>query len=209
MGYMIDIIRNVSDDTPSPLPDWSDFGDKFIKGLIIWLAGMIYAIPAIILFGFPFAISLISSITRSSDYGEAMAGALAGVGILLACLFILYFVAFSFLFPAVNINFARHGNFSSCFQLREIFQLVSENIGNYAIAWLVAIVFGFAVGAIASIIIAFLGIIPCLGWILAWGLGAFVTVWISVVYAHLFGQVAAEAHRTPAISTEENMVEDN
>ncbi|MCK4900594.1 MAG: hypothetical protein KAS38_17565, partial [Anaerolineales bacterium] len=28
MGYMIELIVNVADDVPSPLPDWSDLGDK-------------------------------------------------------------------------------------------------------------------------------------------------------------------------------------
>ena len=208
MGYMIELIGNVADDVPSPLPDWSDLGDKFIKGLLVWLAGLVYAIPAVILFGFPFAISLIGSFTSSADYGDAMVGALAGVSILLACLIVLYFLAFSFLFPAVNINFARLGTFSSCFQLREIFQIVSKNISNYVIAWLVAIIFSFVVGAVLSLIGTLLGFIICIGWILIWALSALATIWISTVYAHLFGQVAAEAQMTPALSTDLDTIED-
>lgn len=193
MGYLIEIIGNVADEVPYPLPDWSDLGEKFINGLIIWLAGLVYALPAIILFGFPFTISLVSGLASNTDCGQAIASALVGLGVILACLITIYFVAFSFLFPAVMINFARFGTFGSCFQFREIIKIVSENSSNYVIAWLVAIIFGFVVGMVLSTIGVVMGFIICFGWILMWVLSALATIWISTVYAHLFGQVAAEA----------------
>ncbi len=30
LGYMIQVIKNVRDDVPNPLPDWNDLGDLFI-----------------------------------------------------------------------------------------------------------------------------------------------------------------------------------
>ena len=47
-GFMVDLMRNVAAGEPKPLPDWSDLGDKFVKGLIITLAGLIYALPALL-----------------------------------------------------------------------------------------------------------------------------------------------------------------
>lgn len=208
MGYLVDLIGNVADDAPFPLPDWSDLGDKFIKGLIIWLVGLVYALPAIILFGFPFAISLASSLTSNADYGQAIASALVGLGAILACLIMIYFLVFSFLFPAVMINFARHGTFSSCFQLRDIFQIVSENFSNYVIAWLVAIVLGFVVGIVISAIGVVMGFIICIGWILMWALSALATIWLSVVYAHLFGQVAAVSGISMVVTTDLDVIEE-
>lgn len=208
MGYLIEIIGNVADEAPFPLPDWSDLGDKFIKGLIIWLAGLVYALPAIILFGFPFTVSMVSSFSSNADYSQALASALVGIGAILACLITLYFLAFSFLFPAVNIHFARHGTFASCFQLRDIIQIVSENLSNYVIAWLVSIVFGFVVGMVLSAIGIIMVFIPCFGWILMWVLSALATIWISTVYAHLFGQVAAEAGKSMAVTTDMDIYEE-
>lgn len=200
VGYLIDLIGNVAENEPFPLPDWSDLGDKFIKGLVIWLAGMLYALPAIILFGFPLVASIITSLSSGNDFSQALVSVF--VGVVLVCLITLYFLAFSFFFPAVNIHYSRHGTFGSCFQLRDIFQIVSENLGNYVIAWLVTIVFSIVVGTVLSFIGLVTGFIICIGWILMWVLSAFATVWISTVYAHLFGQVAAEAQVAMVLSTD-------
>ncbi len=202
VGYLIDLIGNVAENEPFPLPDWSDLGDKFIKGLVIWLAGMLYALPAIILFGFPLVASIITSLSSGNDFSQALVSVFVGVGVVLVCLITLYFLAFSFFFPAVNIHYSRHGTFGSCFQLRDIFQIVSENLGNYVIAWLVTIVFSIVVGTVLSFIGLVTGFIICIGWILMWVLSAFATVWISTVYAHLFGQVAAEAQVAMVLSTD-------
>ena len=42
-GYITDIMHDVSNNQYSGLPEWDDFGDKFIKGLLITIAGLVYA----------------------------------------------------------------------------------------------------------------------------------------------------------------------
>ena len=37
LGWVIDIMRNVSQRQPTPLPEWSDFGEKFVKGAILFV----------------------------------------------------------------------------------------------------------------------------------------------------------------------------
>jgi len=163
---------------------------------------MVYALPAIILFGFPLVAAYITSLSSGNDFSQVLASVFVGVGVILACLITLYFLAFSFFFPAVNIHYSRHGTFGSCFQLRDIFQIVSENFSNYVIAWLATIVFSIVVGTVLSFIGLVTGFIICIGWILMWLLSALATVWISSVYAHLFGQVVAEAQVAMALSTD-------
>ena len=49
LGWMIDIMRNVSKREPLPLPEWGDFGDKFVKGAILFVVGLIYSLPLLLI----------------------------------------------------------------------------------------------------------------------------------------------------------------
>lgn len=191
LGYMVDLLRNVMEGVSLPLPDWSDFGEKFTKGLIIWLAGIVYSLPAILFGCIPFSVLAFSGGTESGNFQDTLLAALTGLGLIFGCLLLLYFLALSFFFPAVYINFARKGNFASCFAFGEIIRTVSANLNKYLTAWLVSIVAGIVVGLIVGIVSVILGIIACIGWVLAWLIGAIGTVYSMTIYAHLFGQVAA------------------
>lgn len=191
LGYMVDLLRNVMDGVSLPLPQWSDFGEKFMKGLIVWFAGIVYSLPAILLGCIPFSVLAFTGGTESGNLQDTLLTAFTGLGLIFGCLLFLYFLALSFFFPAVYINFARKGNFASCFAFSEIIRTVSTNLNKYLTAWLVSIVAGIVVGLIVGIVSAVLGIIPCLGWILAWLIGAIGAVYGFTIYAHLFGQAVS------------------
>lgn len=190
-GYMVDLLRNVMDGVSLPLPEWSDLGEKFMKGLIVWLAGIVYSLPAIIFGCIPFSVLAFSGGMESGDLQDTLLAAFTGLGLLFGCLLFIYFLALSFFFPAVYINFARKGTFNSCFEFSEIIRTVTSNINKYLTAWLVSIVAGIVVSFILGIVSAVLGFIPCLGWIIAWLIGAVGAVYGLTIYAHLFGQVAS------------------
>ena len=195
-GYSIDLLKNVIDGLSKPMPDWSDFGDKFVKGFFIWAAGFIYTLPAIIIACLPLGLLIIPV---SSEFGtesvsspDALVSIFTGVGIIFLCLLVLYLLAFSFYFPAVYIHFAQKGTFGSCFEIGEIIKIVSRNTSKYLTAWLISIVGAIVVGIIVSIISALLSPIICIGWLLAWVVSALASVYLFVIYSHLFGQVVAE-----------------
>jgi hypothetical protein len=56
---------------------------------------------------------------------------------------------------------------------------------------LVSIVGAIVVGIVVTLISIVLGFIPCIGWVLMWLISALSSVYLFVVYAYLFGQVAA------------------
>jgi hypothetical protein len=191
LGWVIDIMRNVTKREPYPLPTWDDFGDKFVKGAILFVVSLIYSLPALLitcpLFFIPF--------TRgdfSRDGQQALAGMIAGTALFLTCAISIYALIVSFLIPAIYLNFARKGTFASCFEFREIWRIMSKNLGDYIVAWLIVIVIGIAATFLIGIVGGILAIIPCCGWILAWVLFGVTTVWIMAVFAHLFGQIGAE-----------------
>lgn len=195
-GYSIDIMRNVIDGISLPLPDWSDFGDKFVKGFFIWAAGFIYTLPALLIACLPLGLLIIPATSETSSTTEALASVFTGIGILFLCLLTIYLLAFSFFFPAAYINFARKGTFGSCFEVSEIIKIVSQNTSKYLTAWLVSIVAAIVVGIIMSIVGTVLAAIICIGWLITWVVTALGSVYLFAIYAHLFGQVVA----TPSLS---------
>jgi hypothetical protein len=191
IGYLVQLILNVSEGIAFPLPDWSDFGDKFVKGLIMVVAGFIYALPIIILVVVVAGAGALTEVAGGGDLSDVAGAAFTGTAILFSCLSILYGFALTFFYFGMAIHFSREGTFGSCFQIGKIINLISSNLGEYLTAWLVSLLFGFVLTIAASIAFTFLSIIICIGWIVMFLLAAFLAVWPNIVIFHLFGQVGA------------------
>jgi len=191
LGYIADLIKNVMDSASRPLPEWGDFGNKFVKGLLLWLAGVVYSLPALVFACIPLGFVFLTVPSENSDLQDTLAAAFTGIGLILGCIILIYALALSFYFPAVYINFARKETLGSCFEFGEIMRIVSTNTSRYLTAWLVSIVAGIVVGIILGIVGAVVGLIPCVGWIVGWLVGAIGGVYIFTIFAHLFGQVPA------------------
>jgi hypothetical protein len=190
-GWVIDIMRNVSRREPQPLPGWDDFGDKFVKGAILFVVSLIYSLPALLIM----CPMIFLPFTRG-DFGregqQAVASLFVGTTLALSCVLVLYGLLLSFLMPAILLNFARKGTFSACFEFGEIWRIMSKNLGDYIVAWLIIIVVSIAVSFVLGIVGTVLAFIPCCGWILAWILFGVAGVYIAAVSGHLFGQIGAE-----------------
>lgn len=187
-GYLVGVMRNVMNDVAEPLPAWDGLGKKFRDGLILFAASLVYALPILIVFCLPLGIlassgrlSELRNLERISEAGGALLACIA-------CVFILYSMALSVIYPAILILFAREGTFSSCFKLRTAFDLITKNLGTFLIAWGLSLAASLGVGLIISLVGTILGLIPCLGQIISLAVSLIAGAYISVVYAHLFGQ---------------------
>ena len=196
-GYMVGIIRNVMNNASEPLPTWDDLGKRFMDGLIIIAASLIYALPMILFVCLPLSVIAFSGILSGNSNTEDIARTIAGAGGVLftcfLCMFGIYGLALSFIHPIVLVMFAREGTFASCFKLREAFDLISRNMAPFFAAWGLSLVAGLGVGFAIGIINMVVGWIPLLGWIVGTALGLLSGVYITSVYAHLFGQFGREA----------------
>lgn len=192
MGYLIDVLKNVMAGDPRPLPEWGDFGDKWMRGFIIFLASLVYALPVIILMCILGVLFFIPAQAQSGDVQEGLFGIFAGVGGLFACLAALYGLFLTYIYPAVYIHYARVGTFGAFFEFGNIFKVASKDTGKYLTAWLLSLVAGLVVGGVVVVLSVVLGWIPCIGQILIWVVSAVAGVYVFYVYAHLFGQYAAE-----------------
>lgn len=191
-GYMIELIRNVMNGSQEPLPNWDDIGKKFMDGLILTLAGLVYALPMLIVVCLPLSIMMVPAILSSNGDMQEISNAIASAGsvlfLCLMCVFLVYGLVLSVIYPAILVVFAREGTFASCFKFRQVFDLVGKNMSPFFTAWGVSIVAGLVVGFVSGIAQAVLNFIPCLGQILAFVLAIGIVVYTTVIYAHLFGQ---------------------
>ena len=182
-GAQLEYIMRVANGNEA-LPEWDDFGGKWVKGFMISLAGGIYFLPIVILGAIMVVPGIISMAVSDGNSG----GGLFGGGM---CLFfliaIVYGVAVSILYYAAIVHYAVKGNFGAFFQFGEIMAHVKDGTGYFA-AWMWSIVVGFIVSAGMSVLSAT-------------GIGAILypaAMYLMVmITAHLFGQWAAKSYGFP------------
>ena len=195
-GYVIDLLRAVMAGTPKPLPEWSEFGEKWVRGAILFVASLIYSIPVLVLSCIPLTLLGGLSATQEGNLSDQAAALFTGVGGIFGCLILIYGLFLTFIFPAIFINYARNSTFSALFEFGRIMKIISTELAMYVTAWLVSLLAGIVVGLVVGLFATILGFIPCLGWILAILISAVGSVYTFYIYGHLFGQVGA-AQGTP------------
>jgi len=172
-GYMFETLKSIRDGQKI-LPEWSDFGSLFMKGLMVTLIGFIYNIPALIFYCLSMGLS--AAVTQANSDSSLMQ-VLPIISGCLSCFQLILSLAAAVIMPAAWIRYAQYDTFSSAFQFGEIFGFISRNIGNYIVAVLLSWVAGLLAG---------LGVIVCI-------VGVFWTFfWSMLVNANLYGQLAKE-----------------
>jgi len=140
-GYAVQVVRNIRDDQPPPLPEWSNnLGKFFMQGLMLWVIGIIYSIPLGIL-------SLILIPLFSSDSGAAVA-----FGVLVSLVLFALVLLLIFWFQGVIVNFANKGTIGSGFELGRIWAIIRQNMGRMLVTVGVAILAGILVGIVSGIL---------------------------------------------------------
>ena len=198
-GYLVGIIRNVMNQEMELLPTWDDLDKKFREGLILFAAGLIYVSPVLIALGLPLGISVLSSLSSGNnniqDLGEIGWALVFGM----LCVFLLYGLMLSILYPVILIMFSREGTLVSCFKLRDVFKMIRSNTGAFFTAWGLSIVTSLGVGLLAGFVNMVVGFVPCIGWIVGLIMSLGSGVYITAVHAHLFGQFGRVAFASDAL----------
>jgi len=172
-GYLAMLTRNVINGNPQPLPEWDNWGERWIEGVKMFVVGLVYSLPVIILrvvLTVPGAI-----LANSSNNGVAATGGvlnLAG-----GCLSFILQLAVAVVLPAALARFAVSGSIGDGLKFAEVFATVRQNIGMYVV---VALMSTFVAGFIGGI-----GVIACFVG------AAFTSFYAYLMTFHLYGQ----AHR--------------
>lgn len=154
MGYTVRIMKGIT-----PAPELKDWWEMFVDGLKLFVIGLIYAIPIIILLIFFFGSAILTAASASVENPTYAMAFLTGT-ILYLVLLIIVGIIIALIVSTAYPRFARTGSMGEAFN----FGAISEQIGK--IGWggyiLSLIVIYLIIGIIGGILMA----IPYIGWVL-------------------------------------------
>lgn len=193
VGYEVDILRNVAEGAREPLPHWDDLGNKWRDGLILTVAGLVYAIPVLLAAAVVFAV-LIASGALSQNGSTRPVGALGTVALICFLGFlVIYSLLLSLLRPIILVLFSKQGTLESCFRFGEIAQMIKRQPGPFLTAWAAVILAGLAIGLIVGFVNMLIGWIPCVGWVAGLLLGFGTAIYVLTVDGYIYGQFRSAA----------------
>ncbi|ELK56291.1 MULTISPECIES: DUF4013 domain-containing protein [Haloferax] len=161
-GYFVRAMRAAANGERAA-PSFTDWGELFVDGLKLFVVTFVWALVAIVPAILLSVIIGIGTFTVSeAATGSAAASSAGGVGLGIASLvlgllvFVLGLLA-AYIGPAAGANFAIEGNLGAGFDVRTI--LSGAFTGEYAVAWLLAlvvtVVLGFIGGLLSAIVVGF------------------------------------------------------
>ncbi len=133
-GYMIRTLRQVSAGVET-LPEWTDWGQLLVTGLLVWAGSFIYEIPGMIIGRFGVGGTLLSS---------------------------LWSLVVFIVLPAALIRFAATDNFGAFFDFSEIIAFIQANSSNYILAVVLALV--ASILAMFGLILLIVGVVFTIFW---------------------------------------------
>lgn len=193
-GYQIQIAKNVVADAERPLPEWENLGQYFMDGLRLVAAFFVYMLPIFFMYilfvvGIFISADIFDPTYGASSYpsGEPPVAIFLMMSLMMMCMMPYTFALYG-LFPVMSIQIARTGSVGSCFHLREMWQLIREQIGNYIL--LVIIMVGLYMGGSFLVlpIMMVAMFIPCVGifvYMLVYGALILLTMTVT---GHMQGQ---------------------
>ena len=182
LGYLGNVIKEPRDS--KQLPPLENYFDLWIQGLQMFVASIVFMIIPLIL-AIPFISLVVISawVSVPALVGWALAIVLMVVGALLA-----FFLAI--ILAMAIVNMLKKDSFSKAFAFGEIFDIIGKVGWGTYILWLVVIF-------VCSIIVAGIGAIPLIGWILSLLIapifGVFVARSASLVYSEVTATEETEA----------------
>jgi hypothetical protein len=186
LGYLGNVVKESRDS--EQLPPLDNYFALWIQGLEIFVASFVFMIIPLIL-AIPFISLVVISawVSVPALVGWALAIVLLIVGALLA-----FFLAI--ILAMAIVNMLKKDDFGKAFAFGEIFDIIGKVGWGTYILWLLVIF-------ICSIIVAAIGSIPLIGWILSLLIapvfGVFVARSASLVYSEVTATEETEATEQP------------
>jgi len=175
LGYQVYVARSVIRGKKRPLPGMESLGQVVADGLMAFIAGLIYAIPIIVI-GCMLAFS--GGLLGNSSLGGTLFLCLSCC---LGTFLILYGVVAAALYWMGVIRYAETGNFSEFLQFRDLWDDVRSNWG----ILLSLLIYSLVLGMLAAVLGVF-SVALC-------GVGEFIVIFYTqIVNGHLVGQAGLE-----------------
>ena len=199
-GYALRVMRQTLAGQDPELPAWDDWGELTKDGLRAMLAGLVYFLPALLVFAVGAAAYFYGNLylpiaaSRSGDPEQMMAGLPAVVMGSLAILFVcmLVGVALSLLgaiaMPAATAHFVAQDEVKAAFRVRQWWRILRTDTLGYFISWV--IIAGLFAVLYSGVMLAYYTIVLCC---LIPILTAPITLYVLLVGAALFGETYRES----------------
>ena len=172
-GYGLDVLKRVYHGMELPLPEWDEFGDYFIRGLLVSIGVLIWQLPILLLIC---PVIIAGTITESGFVWILGFACLLPVGIIFSVI----------VGQVVVARYALIGEFSAMFEFAPIISEARRGAGLLLLCALAYIV--------ASIVGLVAGIVTC-------GIGFFViSPWLTLAQAHLLGQAYRRVRNRPQVA---------
>ncbi len=168
-GYLVELVRNVRQGNPQPLPRWDNFNRYVSTGFNIVTAFVVYNLPNL-------ALGCLSTILAQN-----MGGGLVGSSLMLAvscCLLPLLLIYNLLTLPMLALAIGRYvedPRVTVFFEFASLLEELRRNL-NLVFQWWLAVI-------IVNIVFGLCGAIPLVGWLVGAGL-------LIPVYGMLTGQFA-------------------
>ncbi|MCY3779575.1 MAG: DUF4013 domain-containing protein [Chloroflexi bacterium] len=131
LGYLAEIIHNVSNDYPRPLPEWDHIGEDISKGFPVLAALVVYHLPLLLALAFLYAFRGVIAVNLFG--GITFAGIVTGLAPLL-----LLYLAFAWsLFAIALARYAETWESEYFYQFNSMLRTLQTNSA-LAIQWLIA-----------------------------------------------------------------------
>jgi len=188
-GYIVRIYRGIT-----PPPSFDAWGTLFLDGLKLLIVGLLWFIPAIVVFIAAFALLILGTFSGPMHGNPMMSAAmvLLLIGLIILVITILYSILGS-------VRFARTGS------IREGIRFSAITGTIQAIGWgtyILALIIVMVLVILFSLVISLFGFIPLIGWVIVLILDPLVQVfmarYISRVYDHSLPREPAPVPATEA-----------
>jgi hypothetical protein len=171
-GYEFKVMKNAMNKKPG-LPEWKNFIDLFMKGLIIFIIVFIFMIVPMIIFGFLAGVSIISNLVYGFSNPYAIVASILPALIIGGILILII----GFILPMAIAMYIKSDKIDSAFKFNEIINRIKSVFSEYLTSYIVILILGFILGLIM--------LIPYIGWILF----SFGTFYLGLVFANMFGEL--------------------
>lgn len=174
LGYLVELVRNLQDRRPRPLPRWDNYGAKINRGGSVLVAGLVYNLPNIVC-----GCCVGSFLTLWRD--SALTSGLTLFS--LCCLLPLLMIYNLLTWPMLALGLARYAdenNAVAFFQFGDLFSTISRRPGLTA-QWLLVML-------AVSLLFGLLFLVPCIGWAAVPALSIPVVGYLAAGFARLADQ---------------------
>ena len=173
-GYNLKVMK-AAISGKSELPEWGDWGNLFVKGLIAFIITIVYLIIPIVVLLISLGSMILSLISSGMSGNMGMAlGAIGGAmgGFLIGIILLL---VFGFLIPMALSMYAKEDNIGAAFRFGEVISRIGSVFGDYVTVYIVLIVLWIILGLFTSV--------PILGFLIFIFGGFYIAIWGTICLA--------------------------